>query len=72
MMDGGSRCCSGPTQELQRVGMSYSREISGRRRARPLRGLLAIGVLLLTAATGYAAMFVLFDKWYKGGTLGIL
>lgn len=47
-------------------------EASARRKpARTLRGVLALGVLFVTAASGYAAALVLFDSWYKGGSIGL-
>lgn len=36
------------------------------------RGVLALAFLFVSAAAGYGLMFVLIDKWYKGGSLGIL
>ena len=44
----------------------------GQSHRRGLRGALALGFLLLSAAMSYGIVFVLLDKWYKGGTLGIL
>lgn len=41
-------------------------------RHRNLRGAFALGFLFLSAVAGYGLVFVLIDKWYKGGTLGIL
>lgn len=37
-----------------------------------LRGLFAVGFLIVSAAVSYGIVFVLIDKWYKGGSLGIL
>ncbi len=37
-----------------------------------LRGLFALGFLIVSAAVSYGIVFVLIDKWYKGGSLGIL
>lgn len=42
------------------------------RHRKGLRGHLALGFLLLSAAFSYVAVFVLIDMWYKGGSLGIL
>jgi len=37
-----------------------------------VRGSLALGFLILSAAMSYGIVFVLIDKWYKGGSLGLL
>lgn len=37
-----------------------------------LRGVFALGFLISSAAVSYGIVFVLIDKWYKGGSLGIL
>ena len=36
------------------------------------RGALALGFLILSTAMSYGIVFVLIDKWYKGGSLGLL
>ncbi|RMD63209.1 MAG: hypothetical protein D6826_05485 [Alphaproteobacteria bacterium] len=43
-----------------------------RKHNRGWRGIFALSFLFLTTVAGYAAVFVLIDKWYKGGSLGIL
>ncbi len=44
----------------------------GQGQRKGLRGILALGFLILSAAMSYGIVFVLLDKWYKGGSLGIL
>ena len=44
--------------------------VQGQRKG--LRGLFALGFLIVSAAMSYGIVFVLIDKWYKGGSLGIL
>ena len=41
-------------------------------RHKGLRGRFAVGFLILSAVIAYGAVLVLIDKWYKGGSLGIL
>ncbi len=53
-------------------GMSVAQGFQGQGRRKGLRGLFALGFLFLTAALSYGTVFVLIDKWYKGGSLGIL
>lgn len=45
---------------------------AGHGRGTGLRGIFALGFLFVTAAAGYGLIFLLIDKWYKGGSLGIL
>ena len=44
-------------------------QVYGQRKG--LRGLFALGFLVLSAAVSYGTVFVLIDMWYKGGSLGI-
>ena len=37
-----------------------------------LRGALVLAFFFLSAGLSYGIVFVLIDKWYKGGSLGIL
>jgi len=46
--------------------------LSGYAQRKGWRGIFALGFLFVMAATGYGVVFVLIDKWFKGGTLGIL
>ncbi len=41
-------------------------------RRRNWRGIFALGFLFVSALASYGLVFVLIDKWYKGGSLGIL
>jgi hypothetical protein len=47
-------------------------DFQGQSQRKGLRGLFALGFLIVSAAVSYGIVFVLIDKWYKGGTLGIL
>lgn len=51
--------------------ISATQGFHGQGRRKGLRGLFALGFLVLSAAISYAAVFVLIDKWYKGGSLGL-
>lgn len=46
--------------------------LHGQSQRKGLRGALALSFFILSAAVSYGIVFVLIDKWYKGGTLGIL
>ena len=50
--------------------LTYAPEFQGERKK--WRGTFALGVLLVTAAAGYGLLFVVIDKIYKGGSLGLL
>ena len=59
------------TPENAKVGdLAYTAGVQSQRKG--WRGFFALGVLLVTAAAGYGLMFVVIDKIYKGGSLGIL
>ena len=51
--------------------VAISRGYHGLGQRRGLRGLLALGFLVISAAISYGTVFVLIDMWYKGGSLGI-
>lgn len=53
-------------------GLTVSQGRSNRGLRRGLRGIFALGALFVMAAASYTVVFVLIDKWYKGGSLGIL
>ena len=52
-------------------GIAVSRGLPGYRQRKGLRGLFALGFLVVSAAISYGTVFVLIDMWYKGGSLGI-
>ncbi len=52
-------------------GMTISQGFQGYGQRKGLRGLFALGFLVLSAAVSYGTVFVLIDMWYKGGSLGI-
>lgn len=55
-------------------GVPVSHAMSGRAQGhrKSIRGPLALGFLILSAAMSYGIVFVLIDKWYKGGSFGLL
>ena len=53
-------------------GVTVAQGFQGQGQRKGLRGLCAVGFLILSAAVSYGIVFVLIDKWYKGGSLGIL
>ena len=57
---------------LREGGLAVPQESSNHGVRRGLRGLFALGALFVMAAASYTVVFVLIDKWYKGGSLGIL
>ena len=52
-------------------GIAMGSGFHGQTRRKGMRGLFALGFLILSAAVSYGAVFVLIDMWYKGGSLGI-
>jgi hypothetical protein len=71
MSGGVSQTPAGAAQGLGHDGAAAAGPSTNRRSSRTLRGVLALGVLFVTAASGYAAVLVLFDSWYKGGSIGL-
>ena len=71
MSGGVSQTPARAARELDSGGAVGAEASSRRRPARTLRGVLALCVLLVTAASGYAAILMLFDSWYKGGSIGL-
>ncbi|MFQ5773776.1 MAG: hypothetical protein ACE5GS_04605 [Kiloniellaceae bacterium] len=59
-------------EDLRHGELAASSGFSDHGHRRGWRGLFALGFLFVSAAAGYGLMFVLIDKWYKGGSLGIL
>lgn len=53
-------------------GLAVSQGSSDHGLRRSLRGKFALGALFVMATASYAVVFVLFDNWYKGGSLGLL
>jgi len=51
--------------------VAVSKGFHGFGQRKGLRGIFALGFLVFSAAISYGAVFVLIDKWYKGGSLGI-
>ena len=60
-----------PARTLQGARDVAASGFAFRGRRRTWRGTFALGFLFVTAVAGYGLIFVLIDKWYKGGTLGI-
>ena len=62
------------TGDVGDQGISVPHAMSGRAggQRKSIRGSLALGFLILSAAMSYGIVFVLIDKWYKGGSLGLL
>ncbi len=52
-------------------GITLAPSFHGQTRRKGMRGLFALGFLIFSAAVSYAAVFILIDMWYKGGSLGI-
>lgn len=70
-----SRNFGNPAQVVggfQEGSLAVPREIASHRHRKRLRGIVSVGALLVMAAACYTVVFVLIDKWYTGGSLGIL
>lgn len=64
----GSPARTAENADLSEIG--YSSDSQSQRKN--WRGAFALGLLFVTAVAGYGLVFVVIDKVYKGGGLGLL